>query len=54
MAEKIKLSNVLASEQLLPHQARGVIEERLRSAILDGRLPQVRLCDNKSSPPCSV
>jgi len=37
--EKIKLSNVLASEQLLPHQARGVIEERLRSAILDGRLP---------------
>lgn len=39
MAEKLKLSNVLASEQLLPHQARGVIEERLRSAILDGRLP---------------
>lgn len=39
MAEKIKLSNVLASEQLLPHQARGVIEERLRTAILDGRLP---------------
>lgn len=39
MAQKIKLSNVLASEQLLPHQARGVIEERLRSAILDGRLP---------------
>ncbi|MCX2891885.1 MULTISPECIES: GntR family transcriptional regulator [Pseudomonas] len=39
MAEKIKLSNVLASEQLLPHQARGVIEERLRGAILDGRLP---------------
>ena len=39
MAEKFKLSNVLASEQLLPHQARGVIEERLRSAILDGRLP---------------
>ncbi|MBK4997150.1 GntR family transcriptional regulator [Pseudomonas sp. S37] len=39
MADKIKLSNVLASEQLLPHQARGVIEERLRSAILDGRLP---------------
>lgn len=29
----------MASEQLLPHQARGVIEERLRSAILDGRLP---------------
>ncbi|MGO3988282.1 GntR family transcriptional regulator [Pseudomonas sp. SAS7] len=39
MAEKIKLSNVLASEQLSPHQARAVIEERLRSAILDGRLP---------------
>ncbi|MGY4524758.1 GntR family transcriptional regulator [Pseudomonas sp. TE21394] len=39
MAQKIKLSNVLASEQLLPHQARAVIEERLRSAILDGRLP---------------
>jgi len=39
VAQKIKLSNVLASEQLLPHQARGVIEERLRSAILDGRLP---------------
>lgn len=39
MAQKIKLSNVLASEQLLPHQARSVIEERLRSAILDGRLP---------------
>ena len=39
MAKKIKLSKVLASEQLLPHQARAVIEERLRSAILDGRLP---------------
>jgi DNA-binding GntR family transcriptional regulator len=39
VAEKIKLSNVLASEQLSPHQARAVIEERLRSAILDGRLP---------------
>jgi len=39
VAQKIKLSNVLASEQLLPHQARAVIEERLRSAILDGRLP---------------
>jgi DNA-binding GntR family transcriptional regulator len=39
VAQKIKLSNVLASEQLLPHQARSVIEERLRSAILDGRLP---------------
>ena len=39
MAEKIKLSNVLVSEQLSPHQARAVIEERLRSAILVGRLP---------------
>jgi DNA-binding GntR family transcriptional regulator len=39
VAEKIKLSNVLASEQLSPNQARAVIEERLRSAILDGRLP---------------
>ena len=39
MAEKIKLSNVLVSEQLSPNQARAVIEERLRSAILDGRLP---------------
>nr|WP_219736055.1 MULTISPECIES: GntR family transcriptional regulator [Pseudomonas] len=33
------MSNVLVSEQLSPHQARAVIEERLRSAILDGRLP---------------
>ncbi|MGN8262177.1 GntR family transcriptional regulator [Pseudomonas sp. SMSB3] len=39
MAEKIKLSNVLANEQLPAHLARGVIEERLRSVILDGRLP---------------
>ncbi|MFT0521513.1 MULTISPECIES: GntR family transcriptional regulator [Pseudomonas] len=39
MAEKIKLSNVLVSEQVPAHLARGVIEERLRSAILDGRLP---------------
>lgn len=40
MAEKFKLSNVLVSEQGLPaHLARSVIEERLRSAILDGRLP---------------
>lgn len=39
MAEKIKLSNVLASEQLSPHLARSVIEERLRNAIVDGRLP---------------
>jgi len=39
LAEKIKLSNVLANEQLPAHLARGVIEERLRSVILDGRLP---------------
>jgi len=39
LAEKIKLSNVLASEQLSPHLARSVIEERLRNAIVDGRLP---------------
>lgn len=39
MADKIKLSSVLNSEQLLPHLARGVIEERVRSAILEGRLP---------------
>ncbi|WP_449430353.1 GntR family transcriptional regulator [Pseudomonas putida] len=39
MAEKIKLSTVLGSEQVQAHQARSVIEERLRSAILDGRLP---------------
>lgn len=39
MAEKFKLSKVLASEQVPAHLARSVIEERLRSAILDGRLP---------------
>ncbi|AXM97202.1 GntR family transcriptional regulator [Pseudomonas plecoglossicida] len=39
MAEKIKLSNVLKAEQLPAHLARGEIEERLRNAILDGRLP---------------
>ncbi|WP_248918181.1 GntR family transcriptional regulator [Pseudomonas entomophila] len=40
MAEKPKLlSSVLGSEQVPPHLARSVIEERLRSAILDGRLP---------------
>nr|WP_201755153.1 GntR family transcriptional regulator [Pseudomonas soli] len=33
------MSTVLGSEQVPPHLARGVIEERLRSAILDGRLP---------------
>lgn len=54
MAKKIKLSNVLASEQLPPHQARAVIEERLRSAILDGRLPLVLPFANKSSPPCTA
>ncbi|MBJ9978465.1 GntR family transcriptional regulator [Pseudomonas sp. S75] len=40
MAEKIRLlSAVLGSEQVPAHLARSVIEERLRSAILDGRLP---------------
>lgn len=40
MAEKSKLlSTVLGSEQVPAHLARSVIEERLRSAILDGRLP---------------
>jgi len=39
VAEKIKLSNVLKAEQLPAHLARGEIEERLRNAILDGRLP---------------
>ncbi|WEZ88821.1 GntR family transcriptional regulator [Pseudomonas sp. NyZ480] len=39
MAEKFKLSKVLASEQVPAHLARSMIEERLRSAILDGRLP---------------
>jgi len=39
VAEKIKLSNVLTAEQLPSHLARAMIEERLRSAILDGRLP---------------
>nr|WP_275679461.1 GntR family transcriptional regulator [Pseudomonas entomophila] len=33
------MSTVLGSEQVPPHLARSVIEERLRSAILDGRLP---------------
>ncbi|RWU23460.1 GntR family transcriptional regulator [Pseudomonas alkylphenolica] len=33
------LSEILGSEQVPPHLARSVIEERLRSAILDGRLP---------------
>ena len=38
MAVKIKLSSVFGPEQVPAHEARGVIEERLRSAILDGRL----------------
>ncbi|MCY1392174.1 HTH-type transcriptional repressor CsiR [compost metagenome] len=33
------LSRVLPREQLEPHLARTVIEERLRNAIIDGRLP---------------
>ncbi|MBH3430884.1 GntR family transcriptional regulator [Pseudomonas alkylphenolica] len=40
MTEKSRpLSEILGSEQVPPHLARSVIEERLRSAILDGRLP---------------
>ncbi|MFD2642456.1 GntR family transcriptional regulator [Pseudomonas japonica] len=39
MAGKTKLlSNILGDEQVPAHLARSVIEERLRSAILDGRL----------------
>jgi len=39
VTEKSKsLSEILGSEQVPPHLARSVIEERLRSAILDGRL----------------
>ena len=33
------LSGVLGREQLPSHLARAVIEEKLRNAILDGRLP---------------
>ncbi|MFK8333319.1 GntR family transcriptional regulator [Pseudomonas sp. BJa5] len=36
------LSEILGGEQVPPHLARSVIEERLRSAILDGRLPPGR------------
>lgn len=40
MPEKIKLlTAVLGTEQVPPHLARSVIEERLRGAIIDGRLP---------------
>lgn len=40
MASKEKLlSTILGSEQVPAHQARAVIEEKLRSAIFDGRLP---------------
>lgn len=40
MAEKdTLLTKVLGNEQVPAHLARSVIEERLRSAILDGRLP---------------
>lgn len=43
MTEKsIPLSEILGSEQIPPHLARSVIEERLRNAILDGRLPPGR------------
>lgn len=33
------LSRILPGEQLEPHLARAVIEEKLRNAIIDGRLP---------------
>ncbi|MBA1204081.1 GntR family transcriptional regulator [Pseudomonas capeferrum] len=40
MADKPKLlSTVLGGEQVPPHLARSVIEERLRNAIIEGRLP---------------
>jgi len=40
VAEKTRLlKTVLGSEQIPPHLARSVIEERLRNAIVDGRLP---------------
>ncbi|MDR6715443.1 DNA-binding GntR family transcriptional regulator [Pseudomonas hunanensis] len=40
MAEKIRLlTAVLGTEKVPAHLARSVIEERLRSAIIDGRLP---------------
>lgn len=40
MVEKIsRLSSILGNEQVPAHLARSVIEERVRSAILDGRLP---------------
>ena len=40
MAEKNRLvSSVLGNEQVPAHLARSVIEERVRNAILDGRLP---------------
>ena len=43
MTEKSRsLSEILGSEQVPAHLARSVIEERLRSAILDGRLPPGR------------
>jgi DNA-binding GntR family transcriptional regulator len=37
---KKSLSSILVSEQVPAHLARSVIEEKLRSAILDGRLPE--------------
>lgn len=39
MTAKKPLSTILVSEQIPAHLARSVIEEKLRSAILDGRLP---------------
>lgn len=39
MTVKKPLSSILISEQVPAHLARSVIEEQLRNAILDGRLP---------------
>ncbi|NBA97840.1 GntR family transcriptional regulator [Pseudomonas sp. R5(2019)] len=39
MQKSRPLSSILASEQVPAHLARAVIEEKLRNAILDGRLP---------------
>ncbi len=40
MTAKKSLSSILVSEPVPAHLARSVIEEKLRSAILDGRLPE--------------
>ncbi|WP_407314145.1 GntR family transcriptional regulator [Pseudomonas sp. nanlin1] len=40
MTPKPSLSNILVSEKVPAHLARSMIEEKLRTAILDGRLPR--------------